>query len=261
MDNTKNNNFVQTTEILNIFKDIIDKNNGDFSSIVNHNLTLKDKLYCKGMSAFRLGYFNPCPVEDLVIGNTNRGKIISNKALSDKPASKNTIIYYFEKNVLKMAEDSFTYYLFFYTETQCVYILEIGKNLQPHCYSTFLICKYDEYGRICKITKFCTVLIKNQALLFSFMKPNLQLISDKNQNEYLFYVTEKEYFYSENFIAKFQLITYSSDNIDRQVSQYDFNYCGDSYSSYIYNGKEYKVLRKRKFNEFVKKPNFSDYQK
>ena len=257
MDDIKNNELAQATEILHIIEDIIAENNGDFSSIINQNLTLKDKLYSKGSTLF-LGYFNPCPVEDLIVGKTKRGKITSNKT-----SSKYTVTYYFEKNIIKMAEDFSSYYLFFYTDVQQVYILGVPKDMKidPHTSLEFMISKYDENDRICKLTFFRAMKRIKTFSLFAFMDSDRLFIKDKKQNEYSFYIIEKEYFYSENFITKVQIGTYTSYKTKRHIQKYEFKYRGDSYYSYLAFTTEYKVLHKRKFNEFIKKPNYSDYQK
>ncbi len=254
MNDNINNYHKQATSFLRIVEEKISENRDDFSSIIKHNLALNNKLYCKNSTLF-LGCFNPCPIEDLIVKDSKRGKIVSKGSLS-----KNIIIYYFENNLIKMAEDAYAYYLFFYVDVRSVYILDISKNIKLNSLLKLVICQYDENDRICKLTDFCATLMNKSTFLSDFTKSDLLLIKDKNQQEYMFDVTEKEYLYSGELIAKTKITKYDSYN-KKHFQQYDFHYNADRYSSYLFYQKEYEILQNRKYYEFLKKPNFLDYYK
>ena len=220
----------------------------DICELIENIKQYENKLYCKKSDLY-LGYFNPCPVADLIVGKCDRGNIYKKK-----PLGKNIITYYFDDNKLRMAEDEALYYVWFYADTENVCILGFKKN-NSKALSYITLCKYRD-SEIVSITDLnCTENVKS--FPFSFFGAEMLCIKGK-EKEYMFELTEKEYIYKENHIEVLKIAKIDSFSKKCRVKEYIFEYADDNYASYRFSDTQYKIANKRKFNELNKIPDFSD---
>ncbi len=230
-------------EYLCFIEKIFSSGDEKFSDIINRNLQNSKKIFCK-KSTLPLGYFDPCPVEDLIVGKSNRGK------LSDKmPSSESLITYYFDNDILKMAEDGIYYYIYDYSEADKKYIYAVPKNRKLNLTYFLTVCEY-ENGKIRKLTRFTANSAELPGGIFNLLGANMILIKGMNDKQYMFDLTEKIYTYSDEHIELLEIMKVGSYGKKRSAAEYRFNYKGDYYSSYSSNKTQYRIKEKRMYNEF-----------
>ncbi|MBR3917251.1 MAG: hypothetical protein IKJ59_00750 [Clostridia bacterium] len=245
----------KASECLLIVENIIENFGNNFSGIIKENQELEDRLYCR-KSTMLMGYFNPCPVEDLVIRNANRGKITSKNRIG-----KDVIIYYFNNDKISMCEDSFFTYLYFYKNNENnLQILGVPKRLSSGAFPQLLLCAYDDNNRIKKFTVFNAISVKKSMLAFSLFDSDCLLKSETTEQKYMFEFMEKEYIYSDNRLKEMKEVKLNSNSPKISNNKYKFAYEGDTYGLYTYNDlNNYVPLIKRKYNEFLCPPKYSDF--
>ncbi len=232
---------------LELAEDLFYSQNEKLSEIIDKNQKNSERIYCN-KSTLQLGYFSPCPVEDLITGKSKRGKISVKK-----PLGKNLITYYFENNILKMAEDDIYYYLYDYSEAERIYIISVPKNRSLNMTLCLTVCTYKD-GKIIEIMS----LLANNAEMpgFPLSMPGMEMsfIKGSNDRSYMFDFTENQYSYSDGRIVALKTVKAASFGKKLSVREYAFNYKEDFYSSYICNDTQYKISEKRRYNEFYAMP-------
>jgi trehalose/maltose hydrolase-like predicted phosphorylase len=147
----------KSNEILEMFNEYCDK----FQTIAQQDVSTFDKQYnglkrlvvseevCSG-SDMHLGYYNPSPVEDIVIGNVHRGKILKKTTARTKITHKYgfdcngklLIIqdYINNENIIVDYQDKTVMYIGIRDEFGNKYVSSIAE------------CKYDQHQRISQYT-------------------------------------------------------------------------------------------------------------
>ena len=139
-----------------LFNDIVcEKLSGIVTDFENENEKVVSERFCSGSDMF-LGYYNPSPVFDLVVGNVHRGRLLKRVTKSTKPThrygldNKNRILTMVEipeqgmKNIDKRA-------VFFY-EKNSVVIVRFGCFKNSTSANVLAQCVYDNKNRLVKYT-------------------------------------------------------------------------------------------------------------
>lgn len=239
--------------------DYIKEQSERINELLQEDFKAEYVLHSKGSSLFG-GYFCSDPIEDLIIGNTSRGRLLKRKSSESNPH------YFSSGKLVKALHPARTPIVYLYDKESIVYEIDCSliDNDRLYCVK----CEYDNSGRIAKRTKY--MFTKTHPAFFMVIPKGFKplVIRDENKGlDYMFEIKEIQYFYDGDRISSAEINNYVSvpDTLNSEL--YKFSYDGDYYSDYsvfeYINGREYslKALKKRKFDEFLKMPDISDFIK
>ena len=240
--------------------DYIEKQKDKLIALNNDDFIAENLLFSKGGMLFG-GYFCSDPIEDLIVGKTSRGKLV-------KKASGDCTAYFFSDGRLVKVTHSGSSILYLYDDDgRTVYEID-GAFLKEGLSKYIVKCEYDETGRIIRRTD----IMYSKAIpeIFAFVSKTAkpQVIRDeKEAADFIFEIKEIRYSYKDDRINQAEIIKYHSaaDIVSDDV--YEFDYNGDYYSDYsasdLIKNQNYtmQALKKRKYNEFLSIPEYSDYEK
>lgn len=112
--------------------------------------------YCIGSDMF-LGYYNPSPVYDLIVGNMRRGKLSDKCTKLQKPTHQ----YGFDENgklvvvnrIMPKEESDYDEYAVLEYNDNIVTIIGVCKIGDDTEINTIALCEYDTDGRLVKLTE------------------------------------------------------------------------------------------------------------
>lgn len=251
----------KTLEFYLFFCDYIEKKRDNIIALQDEDFTAENVLFSKGETLFG-GYFCSDPVEDLIIGKTSRGKLVQ------KESDDNTA-YFFNGGRLVKAARAGTSILYLYDDDgRTVYEIDGAFSIEEGISKYIVKCEYDETGRISRRTVFMFSRAIPEFFAFASKTARPQVIRDENEGtDFIFEIKEIRYSYKEDRINQAEIIKYYSavDIVSDEV--YEFDYDGDYYSDYsasdLIKNQNYtmKALKKRKYNQFLSVPEYTNYVK
>ncbi len=235
--------------------------NEQMSERLNDDFACEQVLYSKSGSLFGR-YFCSDPIEELIVGNTSRGQLLKRRA-------GDNMYYFCDNRLIKAKMPGSESILYFYDDKiNTVYEIACSDFYNDNFCRMFVKCEYDEQGRISRRT----VISFNKAekVYFSFVVRGSKpvVIRDENKGlDFIFEIKEIQYSYNDDRISSVEITELHSVTDGLKSELYKFNYDGDYYSDYdVFNyitSRKFasKVLKKRRFNEFLSAPKYSDYVK